>query len=147
METMIKLIPTSITGLAITFVMGFVVGCVPAIYLLCVSSSNRHIPIYSFLFAPVIPTALGATAAGIACFLFAVIQVDASYWTFAFPSTILVVCGTNFIFATGALFVARIAHDDEQGVAAGVYHTSSQVCTRFSFFSFFGVFPSYLQSI
>ena len=115
----------------------------------CLNSFLRHIPIYSFFFALVFLTAFGATAAGIACLLFAVIQVDASYWTFAFPSTILVICGTDFVFATGALFVARVAHDDEQCVAAGVYHTSSQVCTRFSFISFFGVydafFPSYLS--
>ena len=61
------------------------------------------------------------------------IQVDAPYWTFAFPSTILVVWGADFIFATGALFVSCVAREDEQSVAGGIFQTCSQVCTCFGF--------------
>lgn len=55
------------------------------------------------------------------------IQVNASYWAFGFPSTVLVVWGADFIFATGALFVSHVAHEDEQSVAGGIYQTCSQV--------------------
>jgi len=109
LETMIRLIPTSIAGLAITLVVGLLVGWVPAIYLL----------------------SLGTIATSIACLLFAVIQVNAPYWAFGFPSTVLVVWGADFIFATGALFVSHVAHEDEQSVAGGIYQTCSQLGTAF----------------
>ena len=59
------------------------------------------------------------------------IRVDAPYWFFAFPSTILVVWGADFIFATGALFVSCVAREDEQSMAGGIFQMCSQVRAHF----------------
>ncbi len=128
LETMIRLIPTSIAGLAITLVVGLLVGWVPAIYLLCMSCWLSTRPTCPALSSPA-SIALGTIATSIACLLFAVIQVNAPYWAFGFPSTVLVVWGADFIFATGALFVSHVAQEDEQSVAGGIYQTCSQVST------------------
>jgi len=66
-----------------------------------------------------------ATAAG--CLLFAIIDPSAPYWAFSFPGTILIVVGADFAFATGSIFVAKVALPHEQSLAGGVYNTVIQV--------------------
>ncbi|KAF8625057.1 hypothetical protein AX15_005579 [Amanita polypyramis BW_CC] len=108
-QTMIRLLPAPVTGLILTFIVGVVVGWLPAIYLL----------------------SIGAMATGVACLLFALIKVEATYWAFSFPSTILAVWGADLIFACGSLFVARIAFPHEQSLAGGIFQTLTQLGTSF----------------
>ncbi|KAF8621310.1 hypothetical protein AX15_007905 [Amanita polypyramis BW_CC] len=109
LETMTRLLPAPVTGLVLNFLVGAVVGWLPAIYFL----------------------SIGTIATGIACLLFAIIKVDATFWAFSFPSTVLTVWGADFVFACGSLFVARVAHPHEQSVAGGIFQTLTQLGTSF----------------
>ncbi|KAK2464582.1 hypothetical protein APHAL10511_003371 [Amanita phalloides] len=109
LATTVRLIPTSVTGFIITMIVGAIAGWVPAIYML----------------------SIGTVATGIACLLFAMINVDATYWACAFPSTILAVWGADFIFASGAMFITRVALAHEQSVAGGILQTCTQLGTSF----------------
>jgi hypothetical protein len=49
------------------------------------------------------------------------------YWAFSFPSTIIIVFGTEFVFSCGTMFVAEIALPHEQSVAGALFQTIAQV--------------------
>ncbi|KAG8957580.1 hypothetical protein FRC00_003783 [Tulasnella sp. 408] len=51
----------------------------------------------------------------------------ATYWAFGFPAATLVVFGADFVFATGSIFVAKVALPEEQSLAGGVFNTVMQV--------------------
>ncbi|KAG8911662.1 hypothetical protein FRC00_006055 [Tulasnella sp. 408] len=70
---------------------------------------------------------IGCTATGVACLLFANIVPHATFWAFGFPSATLVVFGADFVFATGSIFVAKVALPEEQSLAGGVFNTLMQV--------------------
>lgn len=72
-------------------------------------------------------TVSGTMATGAGCLLFALINPSASYWAFGFPAAVLTVFGADFIFASGTLFVARVALPHEQSLAGGVFQTVTQV--------------------
>jgi len=108
-KTMVRLLPMSVTGLALNFIVGIVVGWLPALYLLVT----------------------GTIATGVACLLFAIINVNTTYWAYSFPSTVLTVWGTDFIFACGSLFVSRVALPHEQSVAGGIFSTFAQLGISF----------------
>ena len=72
---------------------------------------------------------------GVAPLLFAVIDTSATYWAYGFPAAIAAVFGADFIFASGSLFVAKVARPNEQSVAGGLFNTLAQVC-KIQFFSF-----------
>ncbi|KAF8340804.1 MFS general substrate transporter [Amanita rubescens] len=109
LETTIRLIPMNLTGFVLLSVVGLIAGRVPAIYLL----------------------SLGTIATGLGCLLFAIIQVDAPYWSFGFPSAVLIVWGADFVFSAGMLFVSRVAREDEQSVAGGIFQTCIQLGTSY----------------
>jgi len=68
---------------------------------------------------------------GLAPLLFVVIDPTATYWAYGFPTAIAAVFGADFIFASGSLFVAKVARPDEQSVAGGLFNTLAQVCEPF----------------
>jgi hypothetical protein len=70
---------------------------------------------------------IGTVATGVASLLFAVIDVNAPYWAYAFPSAILTVWGADLIFPCGSLLVSRAALPHEQSVAGGIFSTFAQV--------------------
>ncbi|GJJ06804.1 hypothetical protein Clacol_001000 [Clathrus columnatus] len=109
MHTMLRLLPMSITGFVLNVIVGFVVRRVDVLWLLVT----------------------GTLATGCGCLLFAVIDPSAPYWAFGFPASILSVWGADFIFACGTLFVARVAHADEQSLAGGVFQTVAQLGKAF----------------
>lgn len=114
----------NLTGFVLLSVVGLVAGRVPAIYLLCASSAlynDSTIAHHAKL------TALGTIATGLGCLLFAIIRVDAPYWSFGFPSAVLIVWGADFVFSAGMLFISRVAREDEQSVAGGIFQTCIQV--------------------
>ena len=65
----------------------------------------------------------------IACLLFAVIDTHATYWAFGFPAAVTSVVGADFVFATGTLYVAKIARPDEQSLAGALFQTLTQLGT------------------
>ncbi|KZP27583.1 MFS general substrate transporter [Athelia psychrophila] len=107
LQTMVRLLPMTIMGLLLNFVIGFAVERVDVLWLLVA----------------------GTTFTGSACLLFALIQPQASYWAFGFPAAILSVWGSDFIFSCGTLFVARSALPHEQSVAGGMFITVTQIGT------------------
>jgi hypothetical protein len=61
-----------------------------------------------------------------AAILFALIDPKATYWAFGFPSTVLIVFGSDFVYAAGTIFVAKIARLDERSVAGALFQTMTQ---------------------
>ncbi|CAE6516665.1 unnamed protein product [Rhizoctonia solani] len=74
---------------------------------------------------------VGCFFTGLAALLFAVIIPSATYWAFGFPAAAVVVIGADFMFATGSIFVAKIALPHEQSLAGGIFNTLNQLGTAF----------------
>jgi hypothetical protein len=62
---------------------------------------------------------------------FALINPHTIYWASGFPSTIFSVIGADFMFASGTLFVAKVAFPHEQSVAGALFNTMTQLGTSF----------------
>ncbi|KAK6977718.1 hypothetical protein R3P38DRAFT_515413 [Favolaschia claudopus] len=75
--------------------------------------------------------AFGTGVTGIAALLFAIIDPNATYWSYGFVSAILGVFGADFVFASGTLFVAKVALPHEQSLAGGIFQTLTQLGTSF----------------
>ncbi|KAG8923575.1 hypothetical protein FRC00_006067 [Tulasnella sp. 408] len=103
--TMLRFIPLFLSGATCNLVVAMVVGRIDGSILL----------------------GIGCTATGVACLLFANIVPHATFWAFGFPSATLVVFGADFVFATGSIFVAKVALPEEQSLAGGVFNTLMQV--------------------
>ncbi|CAE6530569.1 unnamed protein product [Rhizoctonia solani] len=74
---------------------------------------------------------VGCFFTGLAALLFAVILPSETYWAFGFPAAAVVVFGADFMFATGSIFVAKIALPHEQSLAGGIFNTLTQLGTAF----------------
>ncbi|KAJ7635334.1 MFS general substrate transporter [Roridomyces roridus] len=108
-HTAIRFLPMTIAGLACNVFVMLVVNRMPLVVL--ISS--------------------GTLLTGLAGLLFAIIQPSAPYWAYGFPSAIVSVCGADFVFASGTLFVAKVCLPHEQSLAGGVFQTLTQVGTAF----------------
>ncbi|KAG1737059.1 major facilitator superfamily domain-containing protein [Suillus paluster] len=64
-----------------------------------------------------------STSAGV---LFALIDPSATYWSFCFPSAVLVVFGADFVYSSGTLFIAKHALPHEHSVAGALFQTMTQ---------------------
>ena len=71
--------------------------------------------------------AMGTLMAGCADVLFAVIVPRASYWAFGFPAAFLAALGADLTFTAGTLFVAKVAHPNEQSVAGALVQAMTQI--------------------
>ncbi|KAG8681887.1 hypothetical protein FRC09_017164 [Ceratobasidium sp. 395] len=107
--TTVRLLPMAVSGFLCNLVIALIVGRVSGTFLI----------------------AFGCFFTSLACLLFAVIIPSATYWAFGFPSAVVVVFGADFMFATGSLFVAKIALPQEQSVAGGIFNTVNQLGTAF----------------
>ncbi|KDQ19284.1 hypothetical protein BOTBODRAFT_434411 [Botryobasidium botryosum FD-172 SS1] len=103
--SMVRMLPMIIAGIILNVIVFLAVAHIPGVVLISFGCL--------------------ATAAG--CLLFAIIDPSASYWAFSFPGTILIVVGADFAYATGSIFVAKVALPHEQSLAGGVYNTVIQV--------------------
>ncbi|KAF9254732.1 MFS general substrate transporter [Marasmius fiardii PR-910] len=103
--TMVRLIPMFITGIACNVLVAGVVGRVPLVVLLTA----------------------GCLITSSAALLFALINPNAVYWAFGFPSAILAVVGADFIFPSGTIFVAKVSLPHEQSVAGAVFQGMTQL--------------------
>src|SRR5260370_17961308 len=77
--------------------------------------------------------ATGCVTASLASLLFSVIRPSATYFAYGFPAAVAVVFGSDFIFATGSLYVAKVARPEEQSVVGGLFNTLMQVCKLYSY--------------
>ncbi|QRW03953.1 major facilitator superfamily transporter [Ceratobasidium sp. AG-Ba] len=107
--TTVRLIPMAVSGLLCNLVVALVVGHVSGTALI----------------------AFGCFFTSLASLLFAVIVPSTTYWAFGFPAAAVVVFGADFMFATGSLFIAKIALPHEQSVAGGIFNTVNQLGTAF----------------
>lgn len=108
-HTVLRFLPSAITGLLINLVVGALADTVPAQILII----------------------LGTLGNGIAALLMAVQNVEDPYWQWGFPSMILIVFGADFIFATGIMYVSKVAGPGQQGAAGGCFNVITQVGTTF----------------
>ncbi|KAG1868619.1 major facilitator superfamily domain-containing protein [Suillus subluteus] len=107
MQTMLRFIPMFIVGCLCNVLVAMFVGKLPLV-----------------VFA-VSGTLLTASAA----ILFALIDPTVTYWAFAFPATVLVVFGADFMYSAGTIFVAKIALPHERSVAGALFQTMTQLGT------------------
>ncbi|KAG1852813.1 major facilitator superfamily domain-containing protein [Suillus subalutaceus] len=107
MQTMLRFIPMFIVGCLCNVLVAMFVGKLPLV-----------------IFA-VSGTLLTASAA----ILFALIDPTVTYWAFAFPATVLVVFGADFMYSAGTIFVAKIALPHERSVAGALFQTMTQLGT------------------
>lgn len=52
---------------------------------------------------------------------FALVKEGQSYWSYGFPSAVIVVFGADFVFSSGTLFIAKCALPHEQSVAGALF--------------------------
>ncbi|KAJ1307526.1 hypothetical protein OPQ81_001624 [Rhizoctonia solani] len=107
--TTIRLLPMTVSGLLCNLVVALVVGRISGTALI----------------------AFGCFFTALASLLFAVIIPSVTYWAFGFTAATVVVFGADFMFATGSLFVAKIALPHEQSLAGGIFNTVNQLGTAF----------------
>ncbi|CAE6415647.1 unnamed protein product [Rhizoctonia solani] len=111
--TTVRVLPMTVSGLLCNLVVALVVGRISGTALI----------------------AFGCFFTALASLLFAVIIPSASYWAFGFPAATVVVFGADFLaismFATGSIFVAKIALPHEQSLAGGIFNTVNQLGTAF----------------
>jgi hypothetical protein len=124
--TMIRFLPMTIAGVICNVIIMVIVGRVSGHWI--ISKKVYHV---AMRFADGFFLAFGCICTGIAGLLFAVIDPSYPYWTFAFPATVLSVVGADFVFATGSLYVAKLAEGEEQSLAAALFQTLTQIGTAF----------------
>jgi hypothetical protein len=104
-QTMPRMLPLCFGGIAASLVIPFTIGRVSVMYLV----------------------ATGTLMAGCADVLFAVIVPRASFWAFGFPAAFLAALGADLTFTAGTLFVAKVAHPNEQSVAGALVQAMTQI--------------------
>ncbi|TFK47881.1 MFS general substrate transporter [Heliocybe sulcata] len=107
--TMVRFIPAFVTGFICNIIVPLLISRVPVVILL----------------------GSGTALTGCAALLFAVVGPSAPYWAYGFPGAILSVFGTDFMFACGTIFVAKVALPHEQSVAGALFMTMTQIGTAF----------------
>jgi len=98
-----------VTGVICNIVIAVVIGRVPIVYIVV----------------------MGTALTGTASLLFALISPSSPYWSFGFPASIVGVFGADFVFASGTLFVAKVALPHEQSVGGALFQTMTQIGTAF----------------
>ncbi|KZS91971.1 putative efflux transporter [Sistotremastrum niveocremeum HHB9708] len=109
MLTVVRFLPMTVTGILCNVAVALVIGRLPVHYLV----------------------AIGCTLTAIAPLLFAIINNSAPYWAFGFPAAIVAVFGADFVFASGTIFVAKVALPHEQSLAGALFNTLTQLGTAF----------------
>ncbi|KAI0076343.1 efflux transporter [Panus rudis PR-1116 ss-1] len=107
--TMLRVLPTVPTGILCNVLIGLVIERIPGVVLI----------------------AIGCLCTAVSGLLFAVINPNATYWAFGFPSAVITVFGADFVFAAGSLFIAKLALPHEQSLAGGLFQTMAQLGTSF----------------
>ncbi|KAF8331579.1 major facilitator superfamily domain-containing protein [Amanita rubescens] len=104
-STMLRFVPTAVSGVLLNIVIGLTIHRVTAVWLL----------------------GIGTFGTALASILFAVIIPGAPFWAFGFPGAIFSVFGADFVFASGSLYVAKIVKPQEQSLAGAMFTTMTQL--------------------
>ncbi|KAE9400439.1 putative efflux transporter [Gymnopus androsaceus JB14] len=107
LRTTVRMVPMFVTGLLCNAFVALFVGHVPMTILV----------------------ACGTALTGCSALLFAVINPNAAYWAYGFPSAIIAVVGADFVFACGTMYVAKNCLPHEQSVGGAVFQTMTQIGT------------------
>ncbi|KAF7976799.1 hypothetical protein HWV62_5654 [Athelia sp. TMB] len=105
--TMVRLLPMFVTGVLCNFAIALCIGRLSLVYIV----------------------AIGTVLTGTASLLFALIDPASPYWAFGFPAAVVSVFGADFVFASGTIFVAKIALPHEQSLAGALFNTMTQGTT------------------
>ncbi|KAG6866162.1 hypothetical protein C0991_008116 [Blastosporella zonata] len=105
--TVIRFLPMFVSGIICNMVVAAIISYIPILYLI----------------------AFGTMGTSIAALLFAVIDPNATYWAFGFPAAVISVFGADFVFASGTLFIAKVAQPHEQSLAGALFQTMTQLGT------------------
>nr|AOR51677.1 MFS general substrate transporter [Phaffia rhodozyma] len=103
--TMIRFLPTAVSGIVVCLVFTLVVPYVYGWTLLTI----------------------GSLGASFAAMCMALCRPEDPYWQWAFPAMIISVFGADFIFATSSIYVSSIAKPSEQSLAAGMLQVMMQL--------------------
>ncbi|KAH8831497.1 MFS general substrate transporter [Flagelloscypha sp. PMI_526] len=109
LHSAIRLLAMPVTGMLVNVFIALVVGRIPIVWLL----------------------AVGAALTSTATILFATMQPFAIYWHYQFPALIVSVWGADFVYAVGALYVAKLSEGKEQSVTGGLFQTMTQIGAAF----------------
>lgn len=90
-------------------------------------------------------TGIGTLLTAFSNMFFSLVKDDQSYWSYGFPSAIMVVFGADFVYSSGALFIARCALPHEQSVAGALFTVMTQVSSVWIHLG--PLSPSYLVSL
>lgn len=104
-HTMLRLLPMFASGMVANALIALLIGRVDVMYIV----------------------ATGTLMTGCGDVLFAVIDPRATYWAFGFPAACLIVLGADFTFASGTLFIAKVALPHEQSVAGALFQAMTQI--------------------
>ncbi|KAF5353804.1 hypothetical protein D9758_010586 [Tetrapyrgos nigripes] len=104
-QTVLRLLPMFVVGIFCNIIVASFVGRWPLVVLI----------------------AAGTGLTGAASLFFAIINPDAPYWAYGFPSACLSVFGADFVFASGTLFIAHVSAQYEQSVAGAVFQEMTQI--------------------
>ena len=124
METVVRFLPMSASGITCNMIVGFVAARVPIVWL--VGALVLATPIM-VLHTYVTHTGVGSAATTTACLLFAIIDPATTYWAYAFVASVVSAMGVDFIFSAGTLFIAKYSPPHEQSVAAALFSTMTRV--------------------
>ena len=122
--TMVRLLPMFVVGVLCNFAIALCIGRLSLVYIVgasplsALSISHTHNGAYAVI---------GTVLTGTASLLFALIDPASPYWAFGFPAAVVSVFGADFVFASGTIFVAKIALPHEQSLAGALFNTMTQV--------------------
>ncbi|KAJ7146260.1 major facilitator superfamily domain-containing protein [Mycena epipterygia] len=106
LETAVRFIPMTVAGVIVNLVTGYVMNRVPGRLLILVG-------ILGSITAPLI---------------YAVMDVDASYWKTAFLVMVFTV-GADVVYPVGNLYLSSVFEDDSQSLAGGLFNVASRIGT------------------
>jgi len=107
--TMVRMLPSFVTGIVCNVLVAVLVGRVRMVFLIIFGT---------------LMTAFGNV-------FFSLVKDGQSYWSYGFPSAIIVVFGADFVFSSGTLFIAKCALPHEQSAAGALFTVMTQLGTSF----------------
>ena len=123
---MVRLLPSFVTGIACNVLIALLVGRVPVVYLMgkwellvAICCGGRGLNAH---------TGVGTLLTAFGSIFFSLVHDGQSYWSYGFPSAVIVVFGADFVFSSGTLFIAKCALPHEQSVAGALFTVMTQVC-------------------
>ena len=127
-HTMLRVLPMIFTGIAANITIAFIIGRIDVVYIVgaflvsvCLWDDCRRSLSVAFF------AAIGTLMTGCANIFFAVIDPNATYWAFGFPSACLIVLGTEFTYVSGTLFISKISLPHEQSVAGALFQAMTKI--------------------